>query len=85
MNNSYTNRPRRGAFLYKRNVKKLLIVLVIIFCGVWAVFPLFEYHASYSMGKYFKENISNKKLSKVLSQRSRTMTVKRVKNTRSSL
>ncbi len=52
MNNSYTNRPRRGTFLYRRNVKKLVIVLVIILCGAWAVFPLFEYHASYTMGKY---------------------------------
>ncbi len=52
MNNSYTNRPRRGVFLYRRNVKKLLIVLVIILCGAWAVFPLFEYRASYTMGKY---------------------------------
>jgi len=39
-------------FLYRRNVKKLLIVLVIILTGAWAVFPLFEYHAAYTMGKY---------------------------------
>ncbi len=64
MNNSYTNRPRHGNFLYKRCVKKCFIVLVIIYCGAWAVFPLFEYHAAYSMGKYeyFKENVSNLKI-----------------------
>ena len=31
---------------------------MILFCAAWAVFPLFEYHAAYSMGKYeyFLEN-----------------------------